>query len=85
MINPRRLILAGTIAGVALGQGMTAAQAGPLLDRAADGPPVRTAAIEPVELTDETMDEVAAGTVLVPAVVIRRIMTMCSLLPSSYC
>ncbi len=84
MINPRRLILAGTIAGVALGQGMTAAQAGPL-HRAADGPPVRTAAIEPVELTDETMDEVAAGTVLVPAVVIRRIMTMCSLLPSSYC
>ncbi len=61
MIDFRNMMIAGAVAGMVLGQGVTAAQAGPLLDRAVANPTVQTAALEPVELTDETMDGVSAG------------------------
>ncbi len=61
MMDLRTMLMAGAVAGMVLGQGVTAAQAGPLLDRATANPAMQTAALEPMHLSDETMDDVSAG------------------------
>ncbi len=88
MVDLRTMLMAGAVAGIMLGQGVSAAQAGPLLDRAAANPGIQTAALEPVELTDETMDDVSAGFNPNPmqgslAVMLNCYITVCFLLPPS--
>ncbi|MEO1019152.1 MAG: hypothetical protein AAFY56_15895 [Pseudomonadota bacterium] len=57
----RKLMLVAAAVGMIAGQGVVQAQAGPLLDRSAAGQAMQTAALEPMHLTDETMDDVSAG------------------------
>ncbi|MEO1019153.1 MAG: hypothetical protein AAFY56_15900 [Pseudomonadota bacterium] len=57
----RKLMLVAAAVGMIAGQGLTTAQAGPLLDRSATGQATQTAAVEPMHLTDETMDDISAG------------------------
>ncbi|MEO1019154.1 MAG: hypothetical protein AAFY56_15905 [Pseudomonadota bacterium] len=65
----RKLLLVAATVGMITGQAFTSAHAGPLLDRQAADPAMQSAASQPIQLNDETMDDVSAGWI-VPAILL---------------